>query len=158
MQLRLPPVGRPCPSRRHCRRPVASWESALDATIAVAWLLLAPTGEGGHFGCSYVKQGIGVGAAPAIESRRLRLCGGTERRRWKRRARRRLRQRSASAVVLPGKLALEIAPGFGVESRAGDGDDVQCLVELAIAAAVQSVAMARPDKTRIGATPASRAK
>jgi hypothetical protein len=53
-----------------------------------------------------------------------------------------------------GDLALEVGAGVGVMGGAGDGDDVQGAVELAVAAAVQAVAAAGPggggDRCRAG--------
>ena len=67
-------------------------------------------------------------------------AGGSESSWWKRRARCRLSERSAPFFVLPlGLLAGEVFLGGGVVLRAGDRDDVQRVVELPVAAAVEPV-------------------
>ena len=59
-----------------------------------------------------------------------------------RRARWRLRQRMASRLVLPSaRLAGDVVAGLGVAAGAGDGDAVDGGVDLAVAAAVEAVAV-----------------
>jgi hypothetical protein len=59
-----------------------------------------------------------------------------------RRARWRLRQRSASRLVLPSaRLRIEVVLGLGVAAGAGDRDAVDGGVDLAVAAAVEAVAV-----------------
>jgi hypothetical protein len=84
-------------------------------------------------------------------------CGawaGSQRRWWKRRARCRLRQRSAPFALALGFFSRQVGAGGRVVAGAGDGDDVQGVVELAVAAAVESVAVALPggagDRRRAG--------
>ena len=48
----------------------------------------------------------------------------------------------AFAGLAFGLFASEVGLGLGVVARAGDGDDVQRVVELAIAAAIEAVAVA----------------
>ena len=75
-----------------------------------------------------------------------------------RRVRWRLRQRMASRRVLPSaRLAGDVVLGLGVAARPGDGDAVDGGVDLAVAAAVEAVALVLPELTGIGATPAARA-
>ena len=79
------------------------------------------------------------------------------------------------AVDLAGDVAFEAALGFsggsafggsfgdvglgvGAVAAAGDGDGVQRAVELAVAAAVEAVAVSCPEDASSGATPARRAK
>jgi hypothetical protein len=52
-------------------------------------------------------------------------------------------ERSLPALAL-GFLARQVGPGGGVVAGAGDGDDVQGVVELAVAAAVEPMAVALP--------------
>src|SRR3954469_18310438 len=56
-----------------------------------------------------------------------------------------------------GELFGHVVAGLGVAARAGDGDAVQGGVDLAVAAAVEAVAVVRPEETGMGATPAARA-
>lgn len=53
---------------------------------------------------------------------------------------------------------LQQRPALGVDSAAGDRDDVQSTVDLAIAATIQAVTIGTAGDTGIGATPESRAK
>ena len=61
---------------------------------------------------------------------------------WKWRARARLTQRLASRVVFAGgEEALVVGGGLGVVAGPGEADGVEGLVEVAVAAAVEAVAV-----------------
>src|SRR5688572_9347733 len=69
----------------------------------------------------------------------------------RRRARWRCRQRMASVVLLPlARFASDVELGLGVAAQASDGDAVNGRVDLAVAAAVEAVAVgvARADRDR----------
>jgi hypothetical protein len=56
-----------------------------------------------------------------------------------------------------GRFAVEVDPGLGIGSRSAKGDDVDRAVELAVAAAVQSVSAGVPELAGIGAVSVCRA-